>query len=291
MSNLVFKKAQKEKGLLRLALQGPSGAGKTMSAMRIATGLIGSEGRLAVIDTENGSAKLYSDRYEFDVLELAPPYNPERYIEAIEAAENAGYDCILVDSASHEWIGQGGILEIHDKMPGNSFTNWAKVNPRHTSFQDKVLRCKTHIILTLRSKTAYAQVEKGGKTVVEKLGLQSQMRDGFEYELTSVLQCQNEQVSRDKDRTGLFPLDLWFQATEDTGRQLAEWLNGGVDVVEAIRDEVSQAKAPQDLTSIYTQRQSYIDSHPRRDEILGWFTARKQELMAPADGDGEGEGE
>src|SRR5687767_9200516 len=103
-----FSKAQRKQAKLRLAIAGPAGSGKTWGALEIARGL---GGRIAVIDTERGSASLYSERVEFDSLDLGPPFTSERYIEAIRSAEKAGYDILLIDSITHEWNGSGGCCE------------------------------------------------------------------------------------------------------------------------------------------------------------------------------------
>lgn len=131
-----FEKAMRKKAKLRLALTGPSGSGKTYSALLIAKGI---GGKIAVVDTEKGSASLYSDIADFDVLELEPPFSPERFIEAINAAEQAGYDSIVIDSITHEWGGVGGCLELVDtiaktKFRGNSWSAWSEINPRHRLF-------------------------------------------------------------------------------------------------------------------------------------------------------------
>jgi KaiC/GvpD/RAD55 family RecA-like ATPase len=121
---------------MRLAIAGPSGSGKTYSALLIARGLVGPEGRIAVIDTERGSASLYADLTPFDVAELAPPFTPERYVEAIRAAEKAGYDAIVIDSLSHAWAGPGGILDLHDAAAAkekNAFAAWRLVTPSITT--------------------------------------------------------------------------------------------------------------------------------------------------------------
>lgn len=279
----MFQKAVREKALLRLALQGPSGSGKTYSALLIARGVVGPEGKIAVIDTEEGSASLYSDLTEFYTASLKPPFEPERYIEMIKAAEDAGCDIIVIDSGSHEWMGSGGILEIHDKMPGNSYTNWAKVNPRHEAFLNAILRSKCHVIVTLRSKQAYEIAEKNGKKTVEKLGLQSQMREGFEYELTAVLAMQNEMATRDKDRTRLFKLDHWFKPGVETGEMLREWLDGGIDPVENILGLIDTAPDSDTLTRLYRDNASMINVSTRKDEIVAAFTARKGELAEPSE--------
>ena len=154
----MFKKAQRSLSKLRLAVQGPSGSGKTYGALMLAKGL---GGKIAVIDTERGSASLYADLAgmpEFDVLDLEAPYTPEKYVEAIHAAEEEGYDVLIVDSMTHEWDGQGGCLELIDqiaraKFRGNTWSAWSELTPRHRKFVDAMLQSKCHIIATMRSKT------------------------------------------------------------------------------------------------------------------------------------------
>jgi len=141
------------------------------------------------------------------------------------------YDCIIIDSISHEWMGPGGILEMHDALPGNSYTNWGKVNPRHNKFIEAMLKSPCHIIATMRSKQAYAlETNEKGKQEPKKLGLAPQQRDGLEYEFTAVLKMDvSHQAEGDKDRTELFPVGEWFKPTIQHGARLAEWLNSGVD--------------------------------------------------------------
>lgn len=188
-----FEKAMRKKARLRLALTGPSGSGKTYSALLVAKGI---GGKVAVIDTEKGSASLYSDVADFDVLELEPPFSPERFIEAIQAVEGAGV---------------GGCLELVDtiakaKFRGNSWSAWSEMNPRHRLFLDSILRSNMHIIATMRSKTETAQVEENGRKKVAKLGMKAEQRDGVEYEFTTVLDIGHEthHAIASKDRTKLF---------------------------------------------------------------------------------------
>src|SRR5262245_42550212 len=121
---LAFKRAERKAIKIKIAVSGPSGAGKTLGALALAQGL---GQRIALIDTENGSASTYSDRYAYDVLELDAPFTSARYRDAINAAIEAGYDVLVIDSLSHQWAGPGGILarkEEMDKRPGsNSYTN------------------------------------------------------------------------------------------------------------------------------------------------------------------------
>lgn len=231
----MFKQAVKEKLKLRLAIEGPSGSGKTYSALLIARGLVGDSGKIAMIDTEKDSGKLYADVTIFDHAALTEPYTPDRYISIISEAGKAGYDCLIIDSISHEWSGSGGILEIHDKMPGNSYANWGKVNPRHEAFLNAILNYPGHIIVTCRSKQAYVlETNDKGKQEPKKVGMAPQQRDGIEYEFTCVLKMdRTNQADGDKDRTGLFPSGEWFTPSQETGKKLCAWLDAGVDAKPA----------------------------------------------------------
>jgi len=229
-----FTKAVRKKSKLRLALTGPSGSGKTYSALLIAKGL---GGKVAVIDTEHGSASLYSDLLDFDSLELAPPYSPERYVAAIQAAEKAGYDVLIIDSTTHEWSGSGGCLEINEqtaqaKYRGNTWSAWNETTPRHRRFIDSMLQCNMHIIATGRSKTETSQEDSGnGKKKVVKLGMKTEQRDGFEYEFTCVLDIvhDNHYAVASKDRTGLFNGEA-LVINEHTGKSLLNWLDSGKEI-------------------------------------------------------------
>jgi hypothetical protein len=225
-----FQKAQRHKARLRLGITGPSGSGKTWGALMIAKGL---GGRIAVIDTERGSASLYSHLADFDVLELGPPYTPERFIQAVKAAEDAGYDVLIIDSSTHEWNGIGGCLELVDQLAsakyrGNAWSAWSEVTPRHRNFIDSLLRSSAHVIVTMRSKTETAQTEENGRKKVVKLGMKAEQRDGLEYELTTVLDLTHEHhyALASKDRTGLFAGDP-EPIAEETGSRILEWLESG----------------------------------------------------------------
>lgn len=238
-----FVKATRKKARLRLALTGPSGSGKTMAALMIAKGL---GGKVAVLDTEHGSASLYAEPIrlpsgmlfeppEFDALDLSAPYSPERYTEAIKSAEAAGYDTLIIDSLTHEWSGSGGCLEINDtvaaaKFRGNSWSAWNETTPRHRAFIDAMLQSRMHIIATGRSKTETAQTEgANGRKQVVKLGMKTEQRDGIEYEFTVVLDLihAGHYANASKDRTGLFAGGEPAPVTPDTGERLLAWLESG----------------------------------------------------------------
>ena len=224
----MFRPAKRSSAKLRLALCGPSGSGKTYSALQIAQGL---GGRIALIDTERGSGDLYSDLCAYDVAQLTPPYTPARYIEAIRAAEKAGYDTLIVDSLSHAWSGPGGVLEMQDraaKALKNSLAAWREVTPEHNGLVDSLLQSSCHVIVTMRTKTAYeTQQQEGAKTKVVKVGLAPVQRDGLEYEFTVVLDLSVDGhiATGTKDRTGLFD-GQHFVVNCETGRMLSRWLQG-----------------------------------------------------------------
>lgn len=200
-----IQKAQRKQAVIKMGLQGPSGSGKTYSALLLAYGLVGDWSKLVVIDSENHSADLYSHLGEYSVLTISAPFSPEKYIEAITLCEAAGMQAIIIDSISHEWEGQGGVLDIHSDMGGNSFTNWSRVTPRHNAFVNKILQSPAHIISTIRSKQDYILSEKNGKFVPEKVGLKGVTRDGMDYEFTIVLDLDlKHNANSSKDRTGLF---------------------------------------------------------------------------------------
>jgi len=189
-NNNPFVKAVRTQAKLRMGLDGPSGSGKTYTALTAATALAG-DGTIAVIDTERNSASLYSDKFTFDVVCL-DTFSPQNYIDMIHAAEQAGYAVIIIDSLSHAWEGEGGVLDMHDaavkrQRTENSFTAWKDVTPHHRALVDAMLQSPCHIVATMRSKMDYVQEKDGaGKTVIKKIGLAPVQRQGMEYEFTIV---------------------------------------------------------------------------------------------------------
>lgn len=224
-----FQRAERTKAKLKLAIAGPSGSGKTLGALALATVL--AEGQpVALIDTENGSASLYGDKYTFDVLNLGPPFTSVRYLEAMEAATDAGYGVLVIDSLSHQWSGDGGILsrkEEMDKRPGsNSYTNWATFTKEHTAFVSRVLHLPVHVIATLRAKQDYVlETNDKGKQQPRKIGMAPVQREGLEYEFSTVFDVQmDHRATASKDRTGLFGEDMVDLVSPKTGKRLLDWL-------------------------------------------------------------------
>ena len=243
----MFVKATREKIDLKLAVTGPSGSGKTMSALRLASGL---GKKIAVIDTENNSASLYADVVEFDVAVLAAPYTVKKYVEAIRTAEAAGYEVVVVDSLSHEWAGEGGLLDqktAKESAGKNGFVAWGELGQQHELLKSSILQAKLHIIVTMRSKQDYVlEAGANGKTTPKKVGMAPIQREGMEYEFTTVWDCDaSHRATTSKDRTGLFTDEI-EQITEAHGTRLLEWLNTAATpaapvAVKATADEMKAA--------------------------------------------------
>ena len=177
-----FKKAQVRNRKFRAAIMGTAGSGKSLTALILASTL---GKKIAMIDTEHGSAEMYANSFDFDTLSLTD-YHPHRYIEAIKEAGAAGYEVLIIDSLSHAWSGKGGALELVDQATarnkGSSFGAWRDVTPLQNQLVDSIIGSPCHVICTLRSKTDYQVESEGGKTRVRKVGLAPVQRDGMEYE-------------------------------------------------------------------------------------------------------------
>lgn len=228
-----LQKATRKKSKLRLNISGPSGSGKTYSALLMAKGLVGDWTKIAVIDTEAGSAGLYSHLGDFNTIDLNPPYSPERYIQAIDACIKAGMECVIIDSSSHEWSGAGGCIESNDKLAaakykGNTWSAWNETTPRHDAFVNKVLQSPIHFITCTRSKT---ETVMGEDKKVKKVGMKDIQRSEWEYELTVSLNLDRDThlATPSKDRTNLFENRQPFVITEQTGKEIKEWCESGVE--------------------------------------------------------------
>jgi len=226
-----FQKATKRKAFLRMALFGPSGSGKTYSALNIAQHL-GS--KIALVDTEHGSASKYADLFEFDVVEL-DNFAPRNYVAMIKAAQEAGYDVLIIDSLTHAWSGEGGVLEIVDKATArskskNSYAAWREGTPEHNALIDAMLASNLHLIATMRSKTEYVlEVDsRTKKTAPRKVGLAPIQRDGMEYEFDVVAEMDiDNTLIVSKSRCPA----LHAAVVEKPGQEIAEklrfWLSDG----------------------------------------------------------------
>ena len=239
---MAFRKAERRQAKLRLGLIGPSGSGKTYGALLVAQGI---GGKIALIDTENGSGELYASLCEYDVCTITPPFTTDKYIAAIHDAEKMGYTTIIIDSLSHAWSAQGGILEQVDarKGRGNDFAAWRDVTPKHNQLVDAMLQSSCHVIATMRAKTSY-DMEKDpqtGKIKPIKVGLAPIQREGMDYEFTVVLEIdqQKHMAVASKDRTSLFDGDV-FKLSKETGEKLKDWLESGLPA-----ESINSAANPQ----------------------------------------------
>lgn len=223
-----IRKAQRMKAKLRLGIAAPSGAGKTYSALLLALGI---GGKVGLIDTEHGSGDLYAHLGDYSVIGIEAPYTVAKYTGAIKAFEEAGYDTIIIDSLSHAWAGDGGLLDKQGKIADrgtNSFAAWRTITPEHNALVDAMLQSRAHIIATMRAKQDYVlETNDKGKQTPKKVGMAPVQREGMEYEFTVMLDVDMQHVaSASKDRTSLFD-GRYFKITEDTGKELLAWLETG----------------------------------------------------------------
>ena len=269
-----LKQSKRQNVKLRLGISGASGFGKTHSALLLAFGMTGDWTKIAVIDSENSSASLYSDLGSFNVLDLSAPYSPERYIEAIKMCENASMEVVIIDSITHEWNGSGGCLDIHGKL-GGRWQDWSNVTPRHQAFIDKMLQSSCHIITTTRRKIDYSlDVGSNGKSKVVKHGTKEVTRDGFEYELTVNFEIVNNQhlAKASKDRTNLFSNSHEFVITPKTGERLLKWCNAEPVTVKDVVERINNALSVSELTKLYNDNPSF------QQGLQPQFRSKKEQL-------------
>jgi len=277
-----LQQAERKRAKIRMALQGPSGSGKTYSALLLAYGLCKDWTKIAVIDTENHSAELYSNMGHYNTVSIAAPFTPEKYNEAIHLCEQSGIEVIIIDSISHEWDGSGGILDIHGNMTGNSFTNWAKLTPRHNSFIQTILQSSAHIIGTIRSKQDFVLSEKNGKMVPEKVGLNGITRDGIDYEFTLLFNLDiKHNASTSKDRTGMFMDAPEFKISSETGKKIYDWCNQPLEIQSSSEKQmllnIDACKTVDELLALYKQNPQF------QQTLLPSFTKKRQMLIIPKD--------
>lgn len=230
----MFTKAKKSQGKARIALIGVSGSGKTYTSLITATAL---GGRIALIDTENNSASKYADEFDFDVANLTN-YHPDNYIRAIKAAEDAGYNVLIIDSLSHAWFGPDGVLEMVDKavaqQRGNRFTPWRDATPAQNRLVQTILGSNMHIIATMRSRSEWVLVDdERGRKVPQKVGTEPIQRKGIEYEFDIVAEIDiNHKLTVVKTRCRA--LDNYTATNPDSefGTIVKRWLDDGVPIEE-----------------------------------------------------------
>ncbi len=223
-----FQRATKAQAKLRAAFFGPSGAGKTYTALRVATGMAGGK-PIALIDTERGSASKYSDRFEFQVLELEDQ-TIDGYVAAIKMAAHEGFAVLVIDSLSHAWQSLMDEVDMlaKSKYRGNTWSAWSEGTPKQRKLVQAILGFNGHVIATMRSKTEWTTVDNNGKKTPQRIGLAPEQGKGVEYEFDLLVEISTEHIANViKDRTGKFQDKLLDKPGEDFGRDLAAWLSEG----------------------------------------------------------------
>ena len=253
------KKAKREKIFAKVALMAPSGGGKTYSSLRLATGMAeeikkqtGKDARILLGNTEQKRGYYYANEFDYDIVDIDAPHNPEKYVEFIEFAVSEGYDILIIDSSSHEWEGKGGCLELQQQA-GGTYQSWAKVTPRHNKFINAIADSPIHIIATMRGKDQYeVNRDDRGKTSVQKLGVGAKQRDGFEYEFTCtfLIDQKTNCAETQKDNTHIFENEGSTLLTEKHGQKIIQWANSGEGYTPVVRKEEPEAPATDDLAAI-----------------------------------------
>jgi len=228
---MTFAPASKTQAYLRCAVFGPSGAGKTFSALRIAAGIAAAgDHRIACIDTERRTASKYADRFRFDVLDLTDP-DIEAYEAAIKAAAAAGYKVLIIDSLTHGWQ---SLLEEVDKLAmskyrGNTWSAWSEGTPKQRKLVKALLDFPGHIIATMRSKTEWTTTTNDrGRQTPTRVGLTPEQGKGIEYEFDLLLELNTDHhATVIKDRTGKFQDKIIEKPGEEFGTALHTWLMDG----------------------------------------------------------------
>lgn len=229
---LSFRPASRKAVKLKISVGGMSGSGKTWGALELARGLASDWDKIAVLDTEKGADK-YEHLGTFMVCEMHPPFEPRKFTQAVREAEKAGFEVLVIDSASHLWEGEGGCLEIVDNMKQASrakdgFSAWNAVGKFHREFINACLQCSMHVILTVRKKTDYQQIEENGKKTWAKMGLKEQQRDGWEYEWDVAMTVErNHMAFCEKDRTNTVSDRPPFKLSRELGAELLNWARTG----------------------------------------------------------------
>lgn len=257
-----IKKAKREKIYCKIALMAPSGGGKTYSALRLATGMAqeieretGKKAKILMGNTEQKRGYYYADEFDYDIVDIEAPHNPEKYVDFINFAVEQGYDILIIDSTSHEWEGRGGCLELHQQA-GGQYQSWAKVTPRHNKFIEAIADSPIHLIATMRGKDQYEMSKDDrGKATVQKLGVGAKQRDGFEYEFTCtfLIDQKTNMAEVQKDNTHIFENETATLLTESYGEKIMRWANSGEGYTPPVRGRDENQGTSDSLEDVQTE--------------------------------------
>lgn len=256
------KKAKREKIYTKIALMAPSGGGKTYGALRLATGMAqeikketGKNAKILMANTEQKRGYYYANEFDYDIVDIEAPHEPEKYVDLIDFAVQEGYDILIIDSSSHEWEGKGGCLDLQQKA-GGTYQAWGKVTPRHNKFINAIADSPIHIIATMRGKDQYEMTkdDKTGKATVQKLGVGAKQRDGFEYEFTCtfLIDQKTNTAEVQKDNTHIFESQGATLLTEAHGAKLIQWANDGEGYTPVDRNNTPE-EVSSDLETVKKQ--------------------------------------
>lgn len=258
------KKAKRERIFAKIALMAPSGGGKTYGSLRLAKGMAeeieketGKKAKILMGNTEQKRGYYYANEFDYDIVDIDAPHNPEKYVEFIEFAVSSGYDIVIIDSSSHEWEGKGGCLELQQQA-GGTYQAWGKITPRHNKFINAIADSQIHVIATMRGKDQYETVkdERTNKMTVQKLGVGAKQRDGFEYEFTCtfLIDQKTNTAEVQKDNTHIFEGEGPVLLTENHGKKIIQWANSGEGYTPVTRkDEEIISTTEDELKSIKTE--------------------------------------
>ena len=204
-------------------------------------------------NTEGKRGYYYANEFDYDIIDIDAPHNPEKYVELINFAVSEGYDILIIDSASHEWEGKGGCLELQQQA-GGTYQSWAKVSPRHAKFINAIADSPIHIIATMRGKDQYeVSKDEKGKTTVQKLGIGARQREGFEYEFTCtfLLDQKTNTAEVQKDNTHIFDSEGPTILSENHGVKVIQWANSGEGYTPVVRK--NEDELTDDLKSVKSE--------------------------------------
>lgn len=307
--SFTFKPATRDKIGLLFALAGASGSGKTYSALRLARGIANGSGKIAVIDTEAGRAKHYADKFDFLHGDFEPPFTPERYIEAIRAAEEAGASVIVIDSMSHEWAGEGGCADIQaaeaERMATDRSGNvqawkieamtapaWKKPKIRHKRMVSRLLQCRSHLIFCLRAEEKIRfeeQIVDGKKrTNIVPLGFMPICEKGFMFEMSGSMTMHPDTpgaVRHDLTRKLNDDLLRIFRdgdaITEDHGAALRAWAESGENARPAQDKAAEAARVLIERIQDAESRADFeaIEADEKAQKQMEWMERNRPELL------------